>query len=548
MSDLPSPGDDALAGDDGLRRADRAGRHQSPRQTSELGRAFGLTALGTVLPGAGLALGRWGRNAGRVLVGVALVSGMVLIGYVVQHGALRSALDLAARPNQLRMLAVALGLGGLVWMLSIALTAVHNHPDRMTSQQRLGLTGFTAVMCLVVATPTAVGLRYIEVHNTAVDKMFTGPAPREEGEAAGAVGLPRRPNVEEEDPWAGMGRVNLLLLGSDAGHNREGVRTDSMIVASIDTATGDTVLFGIPRNLQNVPIPQTSPLHRVWPEGYNCGNPCLMNGIWTEAEVLAEEHPEWFAGDPSPGKTATREVISAILGEPIHHTLLVDLRGFEELVDAMGGVDIDVQERVPIGGKTYTDEQGRSWLIEGSVDGWIEVGPQRLSGREALWYARSRVTTDDFSRMRRQRCVVAAVVQQVDPFTMLQRYPQIISAAGDNISVDIPQEDLPAWAELVQRVQDGQIKSLPFTTQNIDVTDPAYASIRLLVYRALHPPPPATPSSPADGSGPQTGPEPTSPSTTKPAPTIGEPSTTDSSEPSETTEPTDELADVGAVC
>jgi len=452
----------------------------------------------------------------------------------VRTGAIESALDLATRPRLLRTVGAVMVGAGLVWIGSIVLTAVTTRPSRMTGAQRFVLAFFTAVMCLAVAAPVGMGLYYISAHTGAVDRIFTGRGNDSRDDGGDAAAGPR---MEEEDPWAHVERVNVLLLGSDAGDNREGVRTDSMMIASIDTETGDTVLFGIPRNLQNVPIPRSNPLYNRWPNGFDCGAECLMNAIWTEAETLAEEHPEWYEDDPTPGLTATREVLSAVIGQPIHYTVIVNLKGFEELIDAMGGVEINVQERVPIGGRNYTDAQGRSGLIPGTESGWIEVGPQRLNGRQALWYARSRSTTDDFSRMRRQRCVVAAVVQQVDPITMLQRYPALARVAGDNISVDIAQEELPAWADLVLRIQQGTIKSLPFTPKNIDVADPDFAKMRMMVYEAIHPElETATPT--PDGStatdSPSTQTETTSPS---------DDDSTSTGVPDD-----DELSDVGAVC
>lgn len=507
-----------------------------------LGRSLGLTALGTLLPGLGLSLTRR-RWLGIPLVLLALL-GLGLGGwYVARHGALASALDLAARPRLLRGVAVALVAGGLVWIASIVLTAVTARPRSMSGLHRGALAVFTALMCLVVAAPVAVGLRYIDAHTDAADRIFTGTSRTAED---GSVD-PAAPNLEEEDPWAHVPRVNVLLLGTDAADEREGVRTDSMIVASIDTQTGDTVLFGIPRNLQNVPIPASNPLSMTHPQGFDCGSECLMNGIWTAAEELAEQHPEWYADDPNPGLTATREVIAAVIGQPISYTLIVNLEGFRDLVDAMGGVHINVQERLPMGGRSFEDERGRLILIEGSESGWLEVGPQLLSGREALWYARSRVTSDDFSRMRRQRCVVAALVQQVNPITMLQRYPEIAAVAGENISVDIAPEELPAWADLVQRVQRGSIQSLPFTQDNTVVWDPDFAWIRLTVHQALHPVAPATPTGMATAAPEQTdGPPATdSPTTQDPEPEVTGPddATTDPAE-----RPADELTDVGAVC
>lgn len=500
-----------------------------------LGRSLGLTALGTLVPGAGLSLTRR-RTIGLGLVALAVLGLIAVIWYVVSRGALESALDLATRPRLLRVLAIGLVVGGLVWVGSIVLTAVTTRPHSPTTGQRVGLSAFTAVMCLLIAAPVAVGLRYIDAHTDAVDKIFTGPSSADGGSSTDDSGG-EGPRLEAEDPWEHTSHVNVLLLGSDAADNREGIRTDSMIIASIDTKTGDTVLFGIPRNLQQVPIPEDSPLHNAWPDGYNCGNECLMNGIWTEAEVQAEAHPEWFEGDQNPGLTATRDVLSEVIGQPINYTVIVNLAGFQDLIDAMGGVEINVQERIPLGGETWADEAGNPHLIEGTENGWLEVGTRKLNGYQALWYSRSRVTSDDFSRMRRQRCVVAAVVQQVNPITMLQRYPQIAAVAGDNMSVSIAADDLPAWAELVLRVQDGNIKSLPFTSDNINTGDPDYDDIRDTVDKAINPPEPApatsTPSDGSDGGSPTTE-----------DPTAEDPTT----EEDVAEETSDELADVGVVC
>ncbi|WP_114907688.1 LCP family protein [Ornithinimicrobium murale] len=540
----PGPGDSqapegrrrSLPGDgSGVVHRTRADRFAT--QTDEgVGRAYGLTALGTLLPGAGLILTRR-RLIGIPLLALAVGSALGVLIYLFKNGAFRSALDLAARPDVLRTLAAVLVIGGLIWIGSIVLTALTARPRRMSGGQRTGLTVFTGVMCLLVIAPAAMGLRYIDAHNDAVEHIFTGAGDRADDEDTPSVG----PDLQDQDPWADVPRVNVLLLGSDAGDNRDGVRTDSMIVASIDTTTGDMVLFGIPRNLQNVPIPSSSPLYKRYGDSYDCGTECLMNGIWTAAVDLHEENPGWFSGDPNPGQTATRQVISTIIGQPIHYTVIIDLKGFEALVDAMGGVEINVQESVPIGGKTWTDAAGNAQLIEGTESSWIEVGQQHLDGHEALWYSRSRVTTDDFSRMRRQRCMVGALVDQVNPMTLLQRYPAIAAAAGDNITVDIDQSELPAWAELVQRVQGGTMQSLPFTAKNTNTADPDYTAMRREVYLALHPQPEPTVEAGADSTE-----SPAADATEEPtteAPTDDEGTTEAPATPT-----TDELADLGTVC
>jgi anionic cell wall polymer biosynthesis LytR-Cps2A-Psr (LCP) family protein len=221
--------------------------------------------------------------------------------------------------------------------------------------------------------------------------------------------------------------------------------------------------------------------------------------------------------------------------------VIVNLDGFRDLVDAMGGVEINVRERVPLGGETWTDANGNSYLVEGTENGWLEIGPKKLNGYQALWYSRSRITSDDFSRMRRQRCVVAALVNQVNPMTMVQRYPQIAEVAGDNIAVSIDQEELPAWADLVLRVQKGTIRSLPFTNENIDTVNPDYTAIHATVLQAISPPPPEP--SPSAGEGAEATQDPASETTEAP-----EPSAPDEATGTAPEEPSDELTDVAAVC
>ena len=89
-----------------------------------------------------------------------------------------------------------------------------------------------------------------------------------------------------------------------------------------------------------------------------------MNAVWT----LAEQHRDLFPGDTNPGLTATRDALSSVLGLSIDYTTIIDLNGFRSLVDAMGGVDVNVKERIPIGGHV-----GPGGTISG-ITGWIDAG------------------------------------------------------------------------------------------------------------------------------------------------------------------------------
>lgn len=522
-------------------------RRASLTATHGVGRAVGITALG-LIPGLGLSMTRR-RQIGFALLAVTLIGLVAFTVYLVRRdafsrvGAINMLTSWVAQPNLLRVIWAGLLIGGLIWVGSVVLTAVTARPRPMTGGQRSILVVFTVAMCALILLPVTRAAYYIDVTESEVGQIFQPPSASGDGEGDGPQ--PGRPDVSAADPWEHVDRVNLLLIGSDSGDSRDGVRPDSMIMVSVDTQTGDAVMIGIPRNLQNAPIPASIPLFQAYPEGFTCGAECLINGIWTAAEEHAEQNPQWYAGDDNPGLTATREVVAAVVGQPIHHTVLANLEGFSDLVNAMGGIDITVQERLPMGGQVY-DSDGGIYMVPGSESGWLEPGYQHLDGYEALWYARSRVTSDDFSRMRRQRCVVGAIVEQVDPITMLSRYDQIVRAAGDNIRVDISVTELSAWAVLIERIQSGSMRSQPLTPQNVNVGNPNYNAIHLMVTEALQPPEPEPEPDPTSS------PTPTD-ATTSPAEEIDD-TETETAEPEPTDdEPTgiptaDDLEDIGAVC
>jgi LCP family protein required for cell wall assembly len=232
-----------------------------------------------------------------------------------------------------------------------------------------------------------------------------------------------------------------------------------------------------------VPFPKSNPLHALYPNGYDCGDQCLMNGIWT----LAEGRPDLFPGVKNPGRQSTVDVVGEITGLDINQSVVINLRGFKALVDAMGGVDVNVQQRVCV--ECHTGTSG-GVVFTGDKREYIEPGLQHLDGLHALWYARSRAGSDDFSRMRRQRCVAGALMQQADPVGLLQSYPQLAKVVKNNVSIDIPRDELSAWVDLALRIQKGgSIRSLPLTSDVVHPARPDFAKIRSLVKKGLQPPP-----------------------------------------------------------
>jgi polyisoprenyl-teichoic acid--peptidoglycan teichoic acid transferase len=454
----------------------RFDQDEPPLSRAELryppGAYYRRIALGTLLPGAGLLGTRW-KVLGWLLVLLSLAAGVWVLVKAYQGGLLRSALDVAVQPELLQWVGVGIMVGAVLWIGSIVLTAEQSWPRRRSGRWARVL--FAALACTVVAAPSAMAVRYLDVQSSVIDQVFVQSS-RGEGRDVALS------NTAAEDPWADVPRVNTLLIGSDAGKDRWGTRTDSMMVVSTNTKTGDTLLIGIPRNLENVPFPTSNPLHALYPNGYNCGDECLMNGIWT----LAEGRPDLFPGVKNPGRKSTVDVVGEITGLKINQSVVINLRGFKALVDAMGGVDVNVRQRVCVECHTGTDG---GVVFTSDKQEYIEPGLQHLDGMHALWYARSRAGSDDFSRMRRQRCVAGALMEQADPVGLLQSYPQLAKVVKDNVSIDIPREELSAWVDLALRIQKGgSIRSLPLTSDVVRPGNPDFAKIRALVKKGLKPP------------------------------------------------------------
>ena len=464
-------------------------------------RALGLTALGTVVPGAGLTQTR-SRKVGWFLLVFTILAVAGIAYYVLTTGLTNAALSVVARPTVLQTLVVAFLLGGLLWCGSIILTAVQSRPTRLDRTRTRMLAAFTTLMVFGVAACSFKVAEYASITKSTVTSVF-GNTPSKPGEGAQVA--------EGEDPWANQARVNILLLGSDAGSDRIGIRTDSMILASIDTKSGRTALVSMPRNLLFAPLAPDSPLRAIYPSG-QFGKPdrtcdqgagqCMLTNLYVDATNYAQSHPDAYPKGEVPGRVEIRGTVQEITGLKVDQMVVIDLKGFSELIDAMGGLNINVKlsgygTKLTIGGEHAPD--GR---IVG-VKGYFTPGLQHLDGWHSLWYARTRAADSDTFRQMRQRCVVQAIVQQVNPTEMVAQYPEIAKIAKDNIYTDIPAQNLPAFVELVERVQKAKITSVALTSaQGVYSSDPDYDLVRSIIKKAIAPPKPKpTPTSSSTSTG-----------------------------------------------
>ncbi|WP_341934968.1 LCP family protein [Microbacterium sp. LWO14-1.2] len=295
------------------------------------------------------------------------------------------------------------------------------------------------------------------------------------------------------------GYYNILLLGADSGDGRDSMRFDSISVVSVNADTGAVTITGIPRELPNAPFSEGSPMQALYPNGFeghssnSCGWNGWMNHVRNAAEICREDggkslYPDAAAHGSDPGIEATKDAAEGVLGIEIPYYVFVDMHGFAALVDALGGVDINVTERLPKGGPPdgVDPHDVDAWAI-----GWIEPGQQHMDGDTAQWYARSRYTTSDWDRMKRQRELQEAILAQFTPQTVLTRFNEVAAAGTALISTDLPQDKLPEFFDLMTKAKEQTVTTIELTPDNgIDEHSPDYAYIHELIQQTLHPPTP----------------------------------------------------------
>jgi LCP family protein required for cell wall assembly len=259
------------------------------------------------------------------------------------------------------------------------------------------------------------------------------------------------------------GRYNFLMMGGDAGADRTGRRPDSLSVISVDAKTGDTAIISVPRNLQNAQFSEDSPMRQLYPDGYDCGDECLINAINTE---VTNEHQDLYPGVADPGAQATLEAVSGTLGITVQAYVLVDMDGFAKLIDAMGGIRIKAGGWVPLSGDMIDEANG----IHGMPLGWIRAGEQTLDGYHALWYGRSREFVDDYARIQRQQCVQQAMLKQLDPATLLAKFEDIAKAGTKVVDSNVSSSQLGSFVDLAMKAKDQDVSRLTIGPPDFDVS------------------------------------------------------------------------------
>jgi len=466
-------------------------------------------ALSAVIPGLGQAISR------RYLRAAVWFSPVVLVSIVALWSRDLSVVDLigaALDPNVLWGI-FWLNILGFLWRIAAAVDAyrVARVPGGGTGTLVFAV-GWAMIVMLMIAPHVIIG-RYALDAVTLVSVVFVDDTP-EVGEPVIPIGsdadivpdpVVASPLIEREssfdqsmwDPEAiavgvritservtssdapflpfnervGAGRITILIAGGDAGPGRGGLRTDSMIVASLHTGTGKAALFGFPRNLGSIPLPRRfqnafvdyerrlAPAPAPVAEGEE---PAAWRSCRCFPEQLNALYPvtrKWngtYPDEVDPGMAALRDVLAHLMGVEIDYYVLVDMAAFVDLVDAIGGIDVDV--RKPLQSEVSPPREGDPWA---KVD--VDVGWHHLDGPQALAYARARKGSSDYTRMERQRCMLRGVAAKADAVTILRSFPAIVDAVENSVVTDVPRSFAAEFIGVTASLDFDDIQTVGFT-------------------------------------------------------------------------------------
>ena len=264
--------------------------------------------------------------------------------------------------------------------------------------------------------------------------------PTPEGTAGTGTPAPTLP------PWDGKERLNVLMVGSDQRESGESFNTDTMIVVSVDPATGQVAMFQVPRDMADVPVPANA--RSVWGSVYRG----KINSWFTQNRNRTDLWPGKSA--QARGFASLKAILGELYGLDIRYYVMVNFDGFVKVVDTLGGVQVNVQ--MPVAESTYPLDSGHSGRI------YIPAGPQHMTGTQALIYARSRHRATDFDRGRRQQRVLVSLRDQMSAQAIIANLPGLVDALKGSVKTDIKTSDLPKLLALAEGVDTKNIRSYVF--------------------------------------------------------------------------------------
>ncbi len=429
-------------------------------------------ALSVIWPG----LGHFGHRNRRALI--LLLSSLALSGALLAYVATRSkstllAWTFARSPLWITIIIAGLGLVFRIWVAVDAYMVAHSWPQprvRSRRTHRAIAAATFVVLAAVIAVPHFFVVRYAVAQLDLLYDVFSAtttvtaiPTPLADTERPAEPDPPALDSTDQRsepdsssippqttvprETWDGDERLTIALLGGDSGFDRVGVRTDTIILISIDVDTGDAAAFNIPRNWRDLTFPEGTPAAEQWPDGYS--------GIANEVYSLGLSHPDVFPDVSDPAGHAIKSAIAQLTGIPVQYYVLIDMVGFVEVIDLFGGIDLHVTEEI--------NDRLKPAVPGGEpMDIVVEPGNYRFNGLTALAYVRARTQSSDYHRMNRQRCVVEALINQVSIPAVLTNFVSLTGIISSHVQTDIPLDRVDELVDVAHKLDTSRIVTVNF--------------------------------------------------------------------------------------
>ena len=223
-------------------------------------------------------------------------------------------------------------------------------------------------------------------------------------------GLARRTTAD--GMIAGSSEIHVMILGVDERKDDVG-RSDTLMVATVDPEKGTASLLSIPRDTRVA----------IEGAGYDKINAAYAYG----------------------GYALTKKTLEQLLDVPMDYYILIDVHAFERIIDALDGIDIDVEKRM-----YYEDP----WDDDGGLVIDIYPGMQHMTGEKAIQYVRYRDTEGDIGRIRRQQRFMRAVLQKVTTPEIFAKLPEITGEVAKSVKTDLDTSDMIKFLQIMKKVQE----------------------------------------------------------------------------------------------
>lgn len=348
----------------------------------------------------------------------------------------------------------ALEVTGVLFLLTRVVAVTEVVRSRAEGSPRRAATAVAVLGVVALFVPTAYAVTRVHDLSGVIADVFVSSGSSDPLAAAGS---------DTGDEF-----TTVLLIGGDEGPGRWAMRTDSMILVIIHRDSGRVAMVSVPRNLNRLRFDPASPMGQQFPKGFDG----LTNAIYPYVYSNPDMAAQYARGELQPEAVALASGLSYSFDMTIDDYVLVNMQGFLELVDVLGGVTVNLDKRIPMPGNVPGAKH--------DYPPYIGPGEVEMDGTVALGFVRSRSADSDYGRMGRQRQLLAALAGQTSGIDALRKFPDLAQVMRWTVRTSLNTDE---FSFLVRRLQDGAAvkESVSLAPPFVDPGSPKFDDIATLI-------------------------------------------------------------------